>query len=379
MRVARVMMGRHRGAAALLALALALTACGGDGDGGGTSSNDDSAVSDDTDDTGSDDTDDDTNDTGSDDEASDGEVHEWDYVLFVGLEHHFGQLAEEFADDVRERTDGQVDITVRPAGELPYSADEYLSRVGDGSIHMADALATFMAGECRVGAMPALPMLVPDFESFDEMWPILEPDVDSCTDNVGADMLYTYLWPSQNIWGSGDAPQSLDDLSGLTIRQTSSEHGTLIESVGGEPVTLTTEEVPAAIQRGVMDGLITAALNAWSAGWYEFLDWGYLIEAGVIPSYILVNQDALAELPEDLRTEVTEAAEDATERNNQATIEAEQEARDKLASEGGVELVEVPQEERDEVAEMLTDLWESWAQDVGASDTLDEVRDTLGR
>src|SRR5690606_23024874 len=57
------------------------------------------------------------------DQAASGETFEWDYVLFVGLEHHYGELAQEFADDVRERTDGRLDITVRPAGELPYTAD----------------------------------------------------------------------------------------------------------------------------------------------------------------------------------------------------------------------------------------------------------------
>jgi TRAP-type C4-dicarboxylate transport system substrate-binding protein len=311
--------------------------------------------------------------------AAGGETFEWDYVLFVGLEHHYGQLAQEFADDVRERTDGRLDITVRPAGELPYGADEYLARTGDGSMEMADALATFMAGGCRVGAMPALPMLVPDFETFDEIWPILEPEVEGCIQASGADLLYTYLWPTQNVWGSGEPVDSIDDVAGLTIRQTSPEHGAMIEAMGGEAVTLTTEEVPPAIQRGVMDGLLTAALNAWSGSWYEFLDWAYIVDAGIVPSYILVNADAYESLPEDLRAALDEAAAAATERNNTRTVEAEQEARELLQSEGSVTFNQASDEERTEIAEMMEDIWTTWAEGAGATPVLEEVRAAVER
>lgn len=320
-----------------------------------------------------------TNTDATEAQPASGETFEWDYVLFVGLEHHYGQLAQEFADDVRERTDGRLDITVRPAGELPYTADEYLARAGDGSMEMADALATFMAGGCRVGAMPALPMLVPDFETFDQIWPILEPEVEGCIQDAGADLLYTYLWPTQNVWGSGDPVASLDDLAGLTIRQTSPEHGAMVEAVGGEAVTLTTEEVPPAIQRGVMDGLLTAALNAWSGSWYEFLDWAYIIDAGIVPSYILVNQQAYEGLPDDLRTALDEAAAAATERNNTRTTEAETEARELLQSEGGLTFNEASADDRDRLATLMEDIWATWAEEAGATEVLEEVRQSVGR
>lgn len=308
--------------------------------------------------------------------ATGGESVSWDYVLFVGLEHHYGELALAFADDVRERTDGRLDITIRPAGELPYTADEYLRRAGDGSVEIADALATFMAGDCRVGAMPSLPMLVPDFDSFDAVWELLEPEVRKCTQELGADVLYTYTWPTQNIWGTGSTPSDVQDLAGRTIRQTSPEHGLMIESVGGEAVTLTTEEVPPAAQRGVVDGVLTAALNARSSKWDEFLDWGYLLDAGVIPSYVVVDEEAYGDLPDDLRDALDEASAAATTRNNDATIEAEQAARAAL-KESGMELVEASDADRAEVKEMMRPIWQEWAEEAQAVDLLEQVRQRL--
>lgn len=305
-----------------------------------------------------------------------GDTYEWDFVQFVPAEHHYTKLAQEFADDVRERTDGRLDITVRPAGELPYGADEYLARVGDGSMEMADSLSTFMAGSCRVGAMPALPMLVQGYEAFEQVWPVVEPYVQDCVEQQNARLLYHYVWPSQNIFGKGEPVDDLQDLADKTIRQTSTEHGALIEAFGAEGVTLTTEEVPPAIQRGVMDGVLTSALNVKSGHWDDFLDWGLMVEAGIAPSYINVNAAAYDELPEELRTALDEAAEAATQRNNEASMQAEEEARADLESAGMV-LEQATEEQRSKMEDTMVGVWEQWAEDADGAQALEEVRAAL--
>ena len=50
------------------------------------------------------------------------------------LTHPSSVLCQQFADEVYEKTDGMVQITVRAPGELSYSANDYLTAVGDGSI-----------------------------------------------------------------------------------------------------------------------------------------------------------------------------------------------------------------------------------------------------
>lgn len=148
--------------------------------------------------------------------------------------------------------------------------------------------------------------------------------------------------------------------------------------MNGEAVTLTTEEVPPAIQRGVMNGLLTAALNAWSGSWYEFLDWACIVDAGIVPSYILTNADASSSLPDDLQTALDEAAAAATERNNTRTLEAEQEACELLQSEGGLTFNEASPE-RTRIAGMMDEIWSSWAEEAGATATLEEVRQAVGQ
>lgn len=309
------------------------------------------------------------------------ESYEWDYTLFVGLNHVYGKLAQEFADTVRKRTDGRLDITVRPAGELPYTPDEFARKTGDGSVQMSDALSTFIGGDCRVAAMPALPMFVASAADYARISSTLEPKVDECLDGYGASLLYTYIWPTQNLWGAGKAVNSLDDIAGKTIRQTSPEHGLFLKALGAKGVTLVTNEVPSAMQRGVMDGLVTAALNAESSQWDEFLDWGYLVELGIVPSYIVVNTEAYEELPTDIRRTLDKTAEDYAELAEERGDKAEAEARRSLQAESGLDIKKASKEEITGLKKRMVPVWKGWARKGGGDmpSMLEKTRRTLRR
>lgn len=68
-------------------------------------------------------------------ETASGEAEpvKWDFCVINSLTHPSSVLCQQFADEVYEKTDGMVQITVRAPGELSYSANDYLTAVGDGS------------------------------------------------------------------------------------------------------------------------------------------------------------------------------------------------------------------------------------------------------
>ena len=63
----------------------------------------------------------------------------------------------DFAEAVKERTNGLVNITVYAAGELPYNATEFAQLVSDGTIEMAAVPSSYIAGECPTSAVSAWP------------------------------------------------------------------------------------------------------------------------------------------------------------------------------------------------------------------------------
>lgn len=311
--------------------------------------------------------------------AEGGESFTWDFMMILGVNHPFAVRAQEFADEVSDATDGRLSITVRPGGELPYGADEFVSRTGDGSVAMSEAPSTFIAGECSIAGLAALPFLVADIDELQEVDEALEPYLNDCFNERGARLFAWNYFPNQQFWGSGEPPESIDDLAGLRIRQTGAEYAELIRRLDAEPTTLTTAEVPTAVQRGTVNALITAALTVSGDGWEEFLDWGYLIDMGLPPSYILINEEAYEELPTDLRDVLDEKAAELQARAYSENEDINDEALDELEA-AGLEIVDASEEEKQAGIELIAGFWEAWADgDERLEEALAEVRGILGK
>ena len=305
----------------------------------------------------------------------------WDYFIFVGNTHPIGQYALEFAEAVRERTGGRLEITVRPAGELPYKATEAVRITSDGSVQMADGYVGFVAGDSKVAALPGLPFLIRNFDEFKTAYPALEPHLLADLERQGVVLLYTYTWPPQNVWGREQPIRTLADFAGRKIRTTSPEQAALIEKLKAEPVTFTTAEVPAAMQRGVMDAVLTAGFNALGSQWQEFLDWGYLPDIHIGPSYILVNREAYAALPSEVREQLDAVAAEFEQRQSEEIIAREADDRRTLAAQHGLELIEARAEDVEAATELMKPYWEEWAAQAGAAAqaALADVRQALAK
>lgn len=148
-------------------------------------------------------------------ETASGEAEpvKWDFCVINSLTHPSSVLCQQFADEVYEKTDGMVQITVRAPGELSYSANDYLTAVGDGSIQVSD-VGSNCYGVLDVGAMSVLPYLADNIEDMDKVMNIIQPYLDKELEKFGAKYLFYYTWPAQSIW-TGDTPlNSLEDIKG---------------------------------------------------------------------------------------------------------------------------------------------------------------------
>lgn len=308
---------------------------------------------------------------------------EWDYALFLPLTHELSELAQEFADDVLERTNGRLEITLRPAGELPYSPDEFVRRVGDGSVQIADATAVFISGDCRPAGVTTLPFLLSGREDFQAIWEdTLKAELESqCWEPAGAQLLYHYLWPQQNYWGQGEPIESMEGFDGRVVRQNSPWDGRLAAAFGAETVTIPTAEVPTAMQRGVVEAVLTTGFNIMGSQWFEFLDWGFVSEGnGVVPGYIIANAAAYEELPDDVRQGLDEAAQAAHEKALDVIPQAEEDARQTLQDEHGIEIFEASEEGKQRAREIMEPIWDEWTEgDDDAAQLLSDVKETVSQ
>lgn len=306
----------------------------------------------------------------------------WDFVLNVGLTHPVAVMEKEFVDDVKKRTNGQLDIVLRPPGELPYKLPEYLRVVGKGNVQMGDVYMGFLAGDTKIGVLTGLPFLVGTAEELKKVMVVLEPLIREDYDRFGADILTWFTWPEQNFFGRGKPITTLDDFKGRKIRTTSPEQSELVKRLGGVPVSIPAPEVPSAAQRGVMEGVITAGFNLLGSKWYDFTEWAYLpnIHIGG-PAYILVNKQALASLPAEHRKALQEAAAALQAKMLREIPAREQSDLKTLERDHKVKLIAAKPEDVARARKLMEGYWDEWAKQGGSKtvEALAQVRKALGR
>ena len=307
------------------------------------------------------------------------ESFEWDFMVVQGAtgKGGVGDQLQAFADEVDKRTDGRLKITLRAPGEVPYTMDKLLATVGAGRVEMGD-LGIVSTGESKVIGMFGLPFLITSAEAHDKTVETLMPYLQEDLDKYGVtDPVFFYHQPVQTVWGQGDPPAQLSDLKGRQIRASSPEQAQLFEELGAKPATLIAAEVGSSLERNVIDSLASSGLNILATGWNESLDWGYTTPLGYLTGMIVVSQDAMDELPDDLRTTLNEVGQEFQTSMFDYIDQAEDDAREKL-KEGGVDIVEGNPGDEQAGVEIMAPYWEKWAQDNGQTDALRAVRSALG-
>lgn len=313
--------------------------------------------------------------------GSSGEVSHLDLAYYGSPVSAYTERYVDFTDQVRDATDGELDILVRPEGELPFKPSEYVQRVGDGSIDMAGTLSSFATGECPAAGVAGLPFLVTDGEEWKAMSAAASEAIAPCLTKFGAEELWSFGYPSLQIFGVGEAPRSIEDLAGLQIRQTGPEWSDWILGIGASPVTIETAEVGGALQQGVIDAVITTA-DTVKSRWAEEIDWVFLLDLGVLSEYAIVNTSVLDALSPAARTGLESISAEYLADTSAHFAEADVEARNALENESNIAFVVPSEQDRKQALEVARAGWESWASALAGDEgigALEALRQALGK
>jgi len=304
---------------------------------------------------------------------------EWHFLMLVSsLEHPEGQFAIAFADEVEKRTEGKLKIIVHVGGELPYQSNEYIRVTGQNKVQIAGALVSAVTGDLKAGALTGLPFLFTEMRQLNDVMKVLTPYLNEELERYGCQLLWYYPWPPQVLWGQGEPINSVEGIRGKKIRSQGVEQAAFLKGQGAIPVSIGSPEVAPALQRGIVNGVITAAANNISAKWYELLNWGYMLNIQTIPSYVVVNKKALESLPEDVRKNLLEVAEEFNVLQPIQWERLEMEAREEMIKQG-VKLIYPSQEEVDRLTEKAEAYWAEWVKERGgdSSEVLEKIRKIL--
>jgi TRAP-type C4-dicarboxylate transport system substrate-binding protein len=226
---------------------------------------------------------------------------EWNVSLW-GTRRAFTEHVEKLAELVDEKTGGAFTLNISYGG---LSNDkENLDGISIGAFEMAQFCAGYHADKNPSITVLELPFLgVSTLEQEIEVSKAVYEHPATIEDLArwNATLLMPSPLPQYNIIGVGDAPKTLDDFEGLSVRATGGI-GSAMEAVGAVPTSMSATEVRQAMDSGVIKAASFAPHAHLSFGTVENADWWTKnLNPGTVNCPVVVNTDALDALTDEER------------------------------------------------------------------------------
>ncbi|BHH85250.1 DctP family TRAP transporter solute-binding subunit [Desulforhopalus sp. 52FAK] len=298
---------------------------------------------------------------------------EYKMSVVVGPKLPWGAGATAFADLVRERTEGRINIKVYTSSALmagKQTNEFLLHRQGVADFCFASTIN--WSTTIKPLNLFNLPFFFPDYKALDA---VTGGEVgQELTDMLSKKGVTVLAWGEngfREITNSKRAIKTPADLEGMKIRVV----GTPIfietmKALGGNPVNMNWGDAQVAFQQGVVDGqenpvvAIEIPVKIWQFHNHATI-WRYVID----PLMLTVNNKVMASFtPEDQEIIKQAAIEAATAQRavvRKGLIPPDLSALETLRS-NGMEVVELSQEDREVFRAKTTAVYEKWTDVIGA-------------
>lgn len=218
----------------------------------------------------------------------------------------------EFADDVREATGGQLDITVHSAGSL-FGHPEIKDAVRRGLAPIGEILLSRLANENPLFEADSIPFLADSYADARALWTASRPAVEALLAEQGLTLLYAVPWPGQSLYLTEEVTDPAA-LQGVTFRAYNTATEQLANILGMVPTQVEAGDIPTAFATGRVAAMMTSPSTGVSSQAWDFTSVYVDVNAWLPKNVIFVNTDALNALPEESRAALLAAAAEAETR-----------------------------------------------------------------
>jgi TRAP-type transport system periplasmic protein len=219
------------------------------------------------------------------------------------------QNLQALADDVRTRTQGQLDIRVHPAGSL-FKAQDIRQAVAEGRLALGEVFGPSLAAVHPVFAIETMPFLATDHDAALRLWRLTKPLAEKRAAEKGWTLLMSVPWPPQGLFASREI-RTIDDIKGLAMRENSPSVRRLAEQLGAKPLTVEAAELGAALRDGRLNLVFTSAAQGVDTRMWETLPWFYTANAWLPRNVLLANPRMLEQLRPEHRKALQQAVAEA--------------------------------------------------------------------
>jgi tripartite ATP-independent transporter DctP family solute receptor len=298
---------------------------------------------------------------------------EYKMSLVVGTAFPWGKGGEIWANLVRERTNGRINIKLYPGVSLVQGDQtREFTAIRQGVIDMAIGSTINWSPQIKELNLFSMPFLMPDYKAIDAL---TQGDVGkqlfAIVDRAGAVPLAWGENGYREITNSKKAIRTPDDLKGLKIRVVGSPlFLDTFTALGANPTQMSWADAQPALASGAVDGQenpmsIFTAAKLHTVGQKNVTMWGYVAD----PLVFVVNKEVWASWTEADRTIVRQAAIDAGKQQIEIARKGLAEADRPLLKEIaalGVTITQLTPAEREAFVKATRPVYDKWKAQIGA-------------
>ena len=297
---------------------------------------------------------------------------EYKMSLVLGTAFPWGKGGEIWADMVRERTAGRINIKLYPGTSLVQGDQtREFSALRQGVIDMAIGSTINWSPQVKELNLFSMPFLMPDFQAIDALTQgEVGKDLFSILDKAGVMPLAWGENGFREVSNSKHAIKKPEDLKGMKIRVVGSPlFLDTFTALGANPTQMSWADAQPALASGAVDGqenpmAIFTAAKLHSVGQKHLTMWGYVAD----PLIFVVNKEIWNSWTEADRAIVKQAAIDAGKQEitiaRTGLIEADKPVQKQI--EGlGVTVTTLTPEERDAFVKATRSVYDKWKAQIG--------------
>lgn len=212
----------------------------------------------------------------------------WKFTNIMPTGQVYTEYFNQLAGLITKATNGEVEVTNYPAGELPYKGTDLLKVTSKGLVDMAEVVGGFVFGEAPLLALPDLPYVALTKEQMKTYQEAVIPYIfDELRRNGVEPITWSSYGPRQIV--SRKPTFKLEDMKGQKVRTAGGLQDEYIKIWGGVPTFVVWAEVYTAAQRGIVDAIMTATLAVQQSKTYEVCPYFFKIEGPLGHNYFCVN------------------------------------------------------------------------------------------
>jgi len=299
---------------------------------------------------------------------------EYKMSLVLGPPTPWGQAGKLWADLVKERTQGRINIKLYPGVSL-IQGDQTreFSALRQGVIDMAVGSTINWSPQVKELNLFSLPFLMPDYAALDALTQgAVGKQIFQTLEKSGVVPLAWGENGYREVTNSKRAIKSPDDLKGMKIRVVGSPiFSDMFTAMGANPTQMSWADAQPALASGAVDGqenplFLFTVLKMHTVGQKFVTTWGYMAD----PLIFVVNKDIWSSWTPADQVIVRQAAVDAGKQEiaiaRKGLVEADKPVLKDIAA-MGVTVTQLTPAEREAFVKVTRPVYDKWKNTVGTS------------